>query len=102
MLGDWLCAGTNFFSGVWLEGAGPAAEPTTGGGFGKALSSAIDSLQSSQTEAANEAQALATGQAKDISSVVLATERASLELQLASQIRNKVVEAYQDIFRMQV
>jgi glutamate/tyrosine decarboxylase-like PLP-dependent enzyme len=24
MLGDWLCAGTNFFAGVWLEAAGPA------------------------------------------------------------------------------
>lgn len=24
ILGDWLCAGTNFFAGVWLEAAGPA------------------------------------------------------------------------------
>jgi flagellar hook-basal body complex protein FliE len=85
-----------------LEGTGPAGGTDTGGGFGKALSSALDSLQASQTEATNQAQALATGQAEDISSVVLATERASLELQLAAQIRGKLVEAYQDIFRMQV
>jgi flagellar hook-basal body complex protein FliE len=32
----------------------------------------------------------------------MAVEKASLELQLATQIRNKSVEAYQEIFRMQV
>ena len=43
-----------------------------------------------------------TGQAKDISAVVMSVEKASLELQLAVQLRNKGVEAYQEIFRMQV
>ena len=39
---------------------------------------------------------------QDISSVVMEVERASLALQLAAQVRNKAVDAYQEIFRMQV
>jgi flagellar hook-basal body complex protein FliE len=72
------------------------------GGFGKALEGALDNLSASQTQATDQAQQLATGQAKDISAVVMSVEKASLELQLAVQVRNKGVEAYQDIFRMQV
>ena len=47
-------------------------------------------------------QALATGQASDPTSVVMAVERAQLAMQLASQIRTKAVEAAQDIFNTQV
>lgn len=84
-----------------IGGATSAKEPT-GGGFGKALAGAIDSLSQSQNQAADQAQQLATGQATDISGVVMSVEKASLELQLAVQLRNKGVEAYQEIFRMQV
>ena len=45
---------------------------------------------------------VATGQATDVSQVAMTVERAVLELQMATQIRNKAVEAYQDIYRMQV
>ena len=47
-------------------------------------------------------QALATGQASDPTSVVMAVERAQLAMQLASQIRTKAVEAAQEIFHTQV
>jgi flagellar hook-basal body complex protein FliE len=82
----------------------PAAESgkADGGGFGQALMDQLDKLNASQADAADQAQALATGQASDVTSVVMAVEKASLELQLATQIRNKGVEAYQEIFRMQV
>ena len=56
----------------------------------------------SQTEASDAAQALATGQASDPTAVVMAVERAQLAMQLASQIRTKAVEAAQDIFHTQV
>ena len=54
------------------------------------------------SEAADAAQALATGQASDPTAVVMAVERAQLAMQLASQIRTKAVEAAQDIFHTQV
>ena len=62
----------------------------------------MGNLEASQSDAAQQAQQLATGKATDVSSVVMSVEKASLELQLAAQIRNKLVEDYQDIFRMQV
>lgn len=38
----------------------------------------------------------------DVSQVLIASEQAQLSLQLTSQVRNKMVEAYQEIMRMQV
>jgi flagellar hook-basal body complex protein FliE len=84
---------------------GPEQAPASGGdgaGFGKALLDQIDKLSASQADASDQAQKLATGKADDVTSVVMAVEKASLELQLATQIRNKGVEAYQEIFRMAV
>ena len=52
--------------------------------------------------AAAQSQALATGQTQDVTSVVTAVQEASLSMQLASQVRNKAVEAYSEIFRTQV
>jgi len=85
-----------------VDGATSAKAPASGGGFGKALAGALDDLTATQNQATDQAQQLATGQAKDISGVVMSVEKASLELQLAVQLRNKGVEAYQEIFRMQV
>jgi flagellar hook-basal body complex protein FliE len=81
---------------------GTAPSSDAGGGFGAMLEDALSKLSDLQTNAASQSQDLATGQAKDIDSVVLAVEQASLGLEVASQVRNKAVEAYQDIFRMQV
>ena len=69
-----------------------------GGGFGSLLKGLADT----QDEAAAQSQALATGQASDPTSVVMAVERAQLAMQLAGQIRTKAVEAAQDIFHTQV
>ena len=73
-----------------------------GGSFGETLTNALTKLGDLHTEAAAQSQALVTGKADDVTSVAMAVERASLALQLAAQVRNKAVEAYQEIFRMQV
>ncbi len=83
-----------------VEPTQPAQE--SGAGFGNMLGSALDSLAQTQTEAAEGAQALATGTASDPTAVVMSVERAQLSMQLASQIRTKLVEAAQDIFHTQV
>ena len=86
------------FARPTLDGAAPAGE----GGFGKMLAEQIGNLNEMQTSASQQVQALATGQATDVTSVVMEVERASLALQLATQIRDKTVDAYHEIFRMQV
>ena len=84
-----------------VEPVQPPAEPQQQG-FGGMLSHAVSSLEETQGQAAAASQALATGQAQDPTQVVMAVERAQLSMQLASQIRNKAVEAYQDVFHTQV
>jgi flagellar hook-basal body complex protein FliE len=82
--------------------------PTTGTpgqpaiSFGDALSGAIGSLEKTQADAATAARQLATGQADDPTQVIMAIERARLSMEFASAVRNKSVEAYQEIFRTQV
>jgi flagellar hook-basal body complex protein FliE len=85
-------------AGGTVAGAGADAA----GGFGSMLSNSIASLTATQTDAAHASQALAAGTASDPTEVVMAVERARLSMQLASQIRNKAVEAAQDIFHTQV
>lgn len=72
------------------------------GGFGSMLTNAIGDLEKTQNAAATQAQELATGQTNDISSVVTAVQEAQLSMQLASQVRNKAVEAYTEIFHTQI
>jgi flagellar hook-basal body complex protein FliE len=82
-----------------LDQAAPAA---SGQGFGGMLTNAISSLEQTQTDAAGASQSLIAGTATDPTQVVMSVERARLAMQLASQIRNKAVEAYTDIFHTQV
>ena len=79
-------------------GAGQPERP----GFGELLGAQVERLTGLQEEAAQASQALATGQAADPTSVVMAVERARLAMQLASQLRAKGVEAVNDIFHTQV
>jgi flagellar hook-basal body complex protein FliE len=87
-----------------VGGVGPVQPPAQGAdqGFGGMLTNAISSLEQTQTDAAAASQSLVTGTATDPTQVVMAVERARLAMQLASQIRTKGVEAFQDVFHTQV
>ena len=69
-----------------------------GGAFGQMLQ---DLTNASQTADAG-LQDLAIGGTADLHDVTLGIQMESLSFDLALQIRNKLVEAYQEIFRMQV
>jgi flagellar hook-basal body complex protein FliE len=71
-------------------------------GFGGMLAGAISNLEQTQLDAADASASLAAGTATDPTEVVMAVERAQLSMQLASQIRNKAVEAYTDVMHTQV
>lgn len=78
------------------------AEQGGGAGFGGMLGDALGRLSQMQVEAAHGAQELAAGTAQDPTAVVMAVERAQLSMQLAAQVRTKLVEAAQDLFHTQV
>jgi flagellar hook-basal body complex protein FliE len=81
-------------------GATAAAKPA--GGFADLLGKAIGQLQSVSDNADAKVNAMATGQDVELHEVMLAIETESLAMSLATTIRNKAVEAYQEVFRMQV
>jgi flagellar hook-basal body complex protein FliE len=70
--------------------------------FGQFLQDALANVETAQTDAATAAQKLATGEIKDVAEVTIASEKATLALTLTVQVRNKVLEAYQEIMRMPV
>lgn len=97
--GEWQIQGLKSLTDA--DGAARAAGGP-GTGFGDLLSGSIASLTAAQTEAAGASQAFAAGTVTDPTQVVMAVERARLSMQMASQVRAKAVEAYQDIFHTQV
>lgn len=70
--------------------------------FGTFLKDALGKVNASQLEAENLVHDFAVGQDVELHEVVLAMEKADLVLQLTIQIKNKVIEAYQELMRMQV
>ncbi len=76
--------------------------PETETSFSQILKSAVDEVNSLQQQSSEIKEKLITGQVQDLHQVMIAAEKAGLAFQLTVQIRNKVVEAYQEIMRMQV
>ena len=70
--------------------------------FGSFLSDALGHVNQLQNDAKQSSLQLAAGKLKDISEVAIITEKASLALQMTMQVRNKIVESYQEVMRMQV
>jgi len=85
-------------------GAGTGTPGAQAGGqsFGDALTSAIGALETSQANATQAAQQLATGQATDPTKVIATVENASLAMDFAAQIRNQIDTAATTIFQTQV
>jgi len=74
---------------------------SSSGGFQSMLEGMIGSVEKSQTQAQQAVDSFLAGN-EEIHSVALASQRASLEFELALQVRNKVVGAYQEVMRMQL
>lgn len=83
--------------------AGAAEKQEAGGGsFSEVLNSALKKLNDTQVKADQLTRELLTGEIQDIHQVTVAMQEAKLTMQLAVEVRNKVVEAYQEISRMQI
>lgn len=70
-------------------------------GFSDALLKALQNVNQLQLKADESTEKLVLGEIGDIHQVMLDTEKAKLALQLTVQMRNKLVEAYQEVSRMQ-
>lgn len=77
-------------------------QPVQGESFGYIFHNVLD--LANQTEAADlaDTQSLLTGGVSDLSTAIIAAEKAEIALRLTVQVRNKAVDAYNEVMRMQV
>lgn len=85
------------------QGIETAARPATPQkvDFGEALKSAVDFVNTNQQAAGRLATSFERGDAGvDLSEVMVAIQKANISFQAATQVRNRLVSAYQDIMNM--
>lgn len=84
-----------------LPGLSPVSPAQTGGGgFGEALGAAISQVEAARSSASAAATDLLANGKGDVHAVALAAQRADISLEMFQQVRNKFVQAYQEIMRM--
>ena len=81
--------------------AASGATATGGASFGDALTGAVDNLQQLQSTSNELAIQAVTGNLDDIHNATLASSRAQVTLELVAGVRNKAVDAFTEIMRMQ-
>lgn len=77
-------------------------EQENGEGFLSVLKGKLDEVNDKQIKSDEVTDQFVKGDGADIHEVMLTAEEAKMSLELAVQMRNKIVEAYQEINRMQV
>ena len=71
--------------------------------FGDVFSNAIDKVNSFQKASGNMQKAYLNGDPNvDITQVMIASQKSSVAFEAATQVRNKVVEAYKDVMSMPI
>jgi flagellar hook-basal body complex protein FliE len=80
----------------------PENNPLMGETFEKVLSKALEPVNNLQLQSAELDGQLAQGKLEYVHQAMVMAQKASLALDMTVQVRNKVVEAYQEIMRMQV
>ncbi|WEO78971.1 flagellar hook-basal body complex protein FliE [Cryobacterium sp. SO2] len=88
-------------TGYLPETTSTTATESTDTGFAGALTGAVDNLQQLQSTSNTYAIQAVTGDLDDIHTATLAASRAQVTLELVAAVRNKGVEAFNDIMRMQ-
>ncbi|MBT1002796.1 flagellar hook-basal body complex protein FliE [Paenarthrobacter sp. DKR-5] len=88
-------AGTGYLPSVQV------APATDGSGFASSLASAVDNVQQLQSTSNDLAVKAVTGNLDDIHTATLAATRAQVTLELVAAIRNKGVDGFNEIMRMQ-
>jgi flagellar hook-basal body complex protein FliE len=85
-----------------IEPIAPVGSESAGGSseFAQILGKAMDATESLQSNAEQQVSGLVNGAGVDVHSATIAIEKADLSFQLMMQVRNKVVQAYQEISHM--
>jgi flagellar hook-basal body complex protein FliE len=79
----------------------PSGAPGDQGSFGDSLRSAIHSVDQLNQTSDSQVSELLQGDRQDIHNVMIAVEKADISFQLMMQVRNKILNAYQEVSKLQ-
>ena len=82
--------------------AAGAVQQAPASGFAEAFKNAVEQVNEAQKGADQAIQKVATGESHNLHETMIALEKADISLRTMVQVRNKVIDAYQEIMRMQV
>lgn len=84
--------------------ASPQQNPSQqiGDKFAQALKNSISGVNDAQINADHAAKQIAAGETKNLHEAMIRLEEADIALRMMVQVRNKAMEAYQEVMRMQV
>lgn len=86
-----------------IEASSPASSVGSApGAFQEVFASALGEVRKAGQASQTGAEQFLSGENEEVHQVVLATQRAELSFDLFLQMRNKVVQAYQEVMRMQM
>ncbi|WP_420456796.1 flagellar hook-basal body complex protein FliE [Rubrivirga sp.] len=92
-------------SGPPVRILGPPAEGATrpaGPAFHETLAGAVDRVDGTQKVADAQVEAFLAGETENVHEVMIALNQAELHFQLLTEVRNKLLDGYQELMRMQV
>lgn len=95
-------SGTSSALGISGVGTDTSVDGTSGTDFASLLSGGIDKLQGLQSTSDDLAVKAATGDLTNVHDYMIASNEAQLATQLTVAVRNKAVDAFNEIMRMQV
>lgn len=93
---------------IGRSGASPPARPPAPGGaadgpgFKALLQEQIERVNELQNDAKEAVEDLATGRRDDVEGVIIATQKADTAFRMLLQVRNKVMDAYEEVKQMRV
>ncbi|HGY91728.1 MAG TPA: flagellar hook-basal body complex protein FliE [Planctomycetes bacterium] len=70
--------------------------------FGKILNEVLTDANAKQLEADQSVQSLLAGETQDVNQVMVAMAKADVSFRMMLEVRNKLIDAYQEVMRMQV
>ena len=80
----------------------PRGTDEEGGSFSSTLQDAIDQVDGAQKEADAQVTAFIAGEQENLHEVMISMNQAQLSFQLMTEVRNRMLETYQELMRMQV
>jgi flagellar hook-basal body complex protein FliE len=99
--------GNTISGGMFIPPVTPTTPLSTPGveegqnGFGSVLRDAVDRVEELHGNAEMQASGLVQGERSDVQNVMIAVEKADVAFQLMMQVRNKIVNAYEEISKLQ-